>query len=1289
LLKNEEQAGVRIIQASTLLPIFLFILNQQVMKTTPAIFFLFLLLFPFVASAQIYEPDGLRMPGDWNSWTNTTGMGGVFDLQKIPSGTPRWQTTFQYTGTTGLQNFKFVSTSFSDPWGNQWAGNTAIAVNGFSTVTFGTPSNPNNQVNVIKNKWYTVNFEDKGYLSTRAIFMQTSAEPVSITTVTQQPVVVTSQDPVTVSIQLSGAPSAEERFYLRYTINNWSSASLVPVTLNGAAGSATIPVQPNDTTISYYLFSTVILNPQADFDLVSLQLNNNNGQNYSYIVGESINCGQGTTLLTTEPAFPQESLPVTLYFNAELGNGGLFNYTGDVYAHTGVITNLSTSNTDWKYVKTNWGQNTPETKLTRLETNLYSLAINDIRQYYGVPSAEQILKLAFVFRGGEPYPSGGYPEHKNADGSDIMVEVYQPALRVKIINPTARDPLASPNQVLPVCVEALQNQSISIYLGEQLLKTENTSSLSYPLVLQGMSPGTYWVKAVATGNTGQARDSVSIYLRGPVIVQDLPPGAKSGINYLDNNTVTLVLHDPAGLKSFAFAIGEFSNWLPNDQNYMKRTPDGKYFWVTLTGLTSQMEYAYQYYIDGKLKIGDAWCDKVLDPWNDKWIPKFNYPGLKAYPFDKTTGTVSVFQTNQTPYVWQVTSFTPPAVNETQQDLMVYELLLRDFTDSSSIVTALDKLDYLKNLGINAIELMPVNEFDGNESWGYAPNFFFAPDKYYGKKSDYKKFIDECHKRGIAVILDIVMNHCFGQCPMAAMYFDASTGSGQPSGQNPWLNPQAPHPLSVGYDFNHESAYTRDFFKKVLEYWLTEYKVDGYRFDLSKGLTQKYTGNDLGAWSQYDQSRINILTDYYTHIKSVNSKAYVILEHFANNDEEKVLANSGMMLWGSMQERYKQVGMGWQTNSDFSWAYFANRGWNYPNVMDYMETHDQERVMFEALSNGNSAGGYNIKDTATALNHMEMTAVMMMGVPGPKMVWQFGELGYDYSINYNGDRTAPKPPRWDYFNQTERQRLYHTYSAMAKLRKSDAFRFGAFTSDLGGNGKRMWLNHSSMKVVMTGNMGVSTLSIAPGFQNSGTWHDYFSGETVNITDPSGQTFSFGPGEFRVYTNVQLAKPYHEVTVIVKDSATSMVISGAEVTFENAGVQHTDLLGKAGFVLFPGNNVIRVTKSNYSLINRTLNIESTGEITILMKKTAGAIDEPDQNLLKVYPNPASNMVTIEAERLFHVTLLTPEGRFLRSFTMNSLKETFNITGLPHGMYIVKFTEGETVIFRKLHVANPHNQ
>ena len=123
------------------------------------------------------------------------------------------------------------------------------------------------------------------------------------------------------------------------------------------------------------------------------------------------------------------------------------------------------------------------------------------------------------------------------------------------------------------------------------------------------------------------------------------------------------------------------------------------------------------------------------------------------------------------------------------------------TASNDLNGAMQKLDYLKSLGVNAIELMPVQEFDGNDSWGYNPCFFFALDKAYGTKKMYKDFIDACHKAGMAVIFDVVYNHATGSMPFAKLYWNSANNKTAPN--NPYFNVDAPHPYSVFHDFNHE------------------------------------------------------------------------------------------------------------------------------------------------------------------------------------------------------------------------------------------------------------------------------------------------------------------------------------------------------------------------------------------------------------------------------------------------------------------------------------------------------
>src|SRR5690606_38239098 len=156
-----------------------------------------------------------------------------------------------------------------------------------------------------------------------------------------------------------------------------------------------------------------------------------------------------------------------------------------------------------------------------------------------------------------------------------------------------------------------------------------------------------------------------------------------------------------------------------------------------------------------------------------------------------------------------------------------------------------------------------------------PNHFFAPDKAYGNAETYKRFVDECHKRGIAVILDVVFNHATGQFPYAKMWWNAADN--KTASNNPYFNVNAPHPYSVVHDFNHSYQLTWDYFKRVLQIWINEYKIDGYSLDLTKGFTQNSSSESTA--SNYDQSRIDILTDYYHAAKAAKSDVMFILEHF--------------------------------------------------------------------------------------------------------------------------------------------------------------------------------------------------------------------------------------------------------------------------------------------------------------------------------------------------------------------------------------------------------------------------
>jgi len=835
--------------------------------------------------------------------------------------------------------------------------------------------------------------------------------------------------------------------------------------------------------------------------------------------------------VTTIPQFATENDSITIIFDAAQGDGGLAGFNGTIYAHTGVIT--SQSNGSWTNVIGNWGDNNAQPILSKIGTDLYQLVIGNPRQFYGITNPnEQILKLAFVFRNSNKSRTG-----RDVGGADIFADLFENGLNVLVVEPNApvlfEDPrrspyFAGPNETVDVKVAAAaigsELSSLELFINNVSVAQTTADSLVYQLNTSGIGSGFTDITAVAADTSGTTDSSTFVIMvRDTPVEADPPAGIIPGINYNSSTSVTLALMAP--FKDFVYAIGDFNDWMVDNNYYMNRkfyTSDSVLWWVTIDNLNPGEEYAFQYLVDGDIRIADPYTEKVLDQWNDQFIPSVTYPNLKPYPFNKTDQPTAVIQTDQQPYQWQTTGYQRPP----QEELVIYELLVRDFVARHDYETLIDTLDYLENLGINAIELMPFNEFEGNSSWGYNSSFMFAVDKYYGTKDKLKEFIDECHNRGIAVIMDIVLNHNYGQSPLSRLYFDSVNG--RPAANNPWFNTVSPNPVfSFGYDFDHESRHVETFVDRVNKFWVEEFRIDGFRFDFTKGFTN--TPGDGGA---RDNARIAILKRMADKVWETNPETYVILEHFAENSEEKELAEygNGMLIWGNHNFNYNEATMGYHGNnggdSDFSGGYFGSRGWNKAHLVTYMESHDEERLMYKNLEFGNSSGNYSVKDLETALNRQKLAAAFFFTIPGPKLIWQFGEVGYDVNIDFNG-RVGEKPIRWNYFTDINRNRLYRTYAALMKLRKeNEVFRSPQTVVDLAlrnsSGRKRITLSHPTMDVTIVGNFGVVQQSVAGQFSRNGMWYDFFSGDSIEVFFPT-QTVDLGPGEFKVLTSIRLDPP----------------------------------------------------------------------------------------------------------------------------------------------------------------------
>jgi glycosidase len=703
-------------------------------------------------------------------------------------------------------------------------------------------------------------------------------------------------------------------------------------------------------------------------------------------------------------------------------------------------------------------------------------------------------------------------------------QIYQVgAFQLTLNAPTNTTSILNSGEILPISAATSLPANFNLKAnGSSINQKTNLTIYSFsPTITQNT---TFVLEATNNGET--VSKTFNAIVKPTNVEASVPAGMKDGLNLnpTDNTKATLVFYAPN--KEFIHVIGSFNNWEINNAYLLKKDSAKDRFWIELAGLTSQTDYSYQYIIDADLRVADPYSTVVLTENNDQYINATTYPNLPSYPAGKTNHAVTLLRTGDASYAWQNTNFQKPK----KTDLVIYELLIRDFDALHSFDAVKNRLNYLQELGVNAIEFMPVNEFDGNESWGYNPSFHMALDKYYGNITSFKQLIDECHKRGIAVILDVVYNHASGQNPYYRMWNTDNGGyGGQASADSPFFNQTATHSYSVFNDLNHSKQATKDYIKRVSQYWIDEFKIDGFRWDLTKGFTQNCTANDEGCTGSYQADRVAVLKGYADNQWEIDSNFYVIFEHLGGDQEEKEWVNyrlsegKGIMLWGNQNYNYRQAVAGNTNQSNFSNVSYKNRNWPVPANISYMESHDEERLMVESLTAGKATSTYNIKTLATALKRQELAGAFYFTVPGPKMIWQFGELGYDFNIDYNG-RIGNKPIKWDYFEVQDRKNVYNTWSKLIQLKlKYDIFETSDFTIDLANTSglKKIQLKNTAAADIqyinIIGNFGITTQNINPVFQKTGTWYDVLNNnQTINVSN-TNSLISLAPGEFKIYAN----------------------------------------------------------------------------------------------------------------------------------------------------------------------------
>ncbi|KPE51435.1 alpha-amylase family glycosyl hydrolase [Chryseobacterium indologenes] len=722
---------------------------------------------------------------------------------------------------------------------------------------------------------------------------------------------------------------------------------------------------------------------------------------------------------------------------------------------------------------------------------------------------------------------------------DIFVNVG--VLNISLTNPAPNSLTSVPaGNTINITATTNVNATFELKANGSVVNSVTVPSQSYAYTYT--VTGDAQMELTATDAASNSK-KVNFTLQVPrnVISEAVPGWIRQGINYhpTDQTRVGLALYAPH--KNFVHVIGNFNNWTVNDSYLMKRdTANPDLYWMEIVGLTPQQLYTFQYRTNDLKKVADPFSPQILSSYDDQWISAATYPNLPPFPAGQDF-EVSMFKTGQTPYNWQVNNFQRPA----KEDLVVYELLLRDFTQEKNWQSLINKISYLKGLNINAVELLPVMEFEGNLSWGYNTSFHYALDKAYGTPEKFKEFVDLCHQNGIAVILDIAFNHATGRSPLARLWnIDPDgDGYGDIAANNPYFNQVPKHSYNVFNDFNHTSSSTKYYVERCLQQWLSEYKIDGFRWDLTKGFTQSCSENDEACTNSYQQDRVDIMKYYADRQWAADPNSYMIFEHLGTDAEEQQWANyrtsegKGVLLWNKQTDPYNQNTMGYKENSNFDRMNHTLHGFTDMHAVGYGESHDEERLMFKNLAYGAAEGTYDVKNLNTALDRMKTFGATFFTIPGPKMIWQFGELGYEFSINRcadgsinSGCRTDEKPIAFTlgYDTNTNRKSVYDTWAKIISIRNAHpVFKSKTYTvesnnlsNDPNGLITRIYVYDNSINgmknVVVLANFATSAQNVVPYFPYTGQWQNLMDNTVSNIASTTAP-ITLQPGEFRIFGN----------------------------------------------------------------------------------------------------------------------------------------------------------------------------
>lgn len=410
--------------------------------------------------------------------------------------------------------------------------------------------------------------------------------------------------------------------------------------------------------------------------------------------------------------------------------------------------------------------------------------------------------------------------------------------------------------------------------------------------------------------------------------------------------------------------------------------------------------------------------------------------IDPFAREYAVGKLSAFTLGYSPYVWSPgeADWKTPALH----DLILYELNLAEF--GADLQGAIDRLDYLADLGVNALSVMPVSNVALEVDWGYLPLGYFGVDERFGRRADFQHFVDAAHQRGLAVVVDVVYGHTADDFPYHDLYRRLQYH------ENPFMGPFAKDYFGVGTDFRR--SLTRDFFFSVNQHWLETYHIDGFRYDcvpnywdgaMGDGYaslvfhTYEYVKGALARLSRFDAPEGPRLIQIAEQLEAPEQ----ILEQSYSNAtwQNATFGAAGACARGAagaiehLGLRLGAVGYIGQASHNGEVLGKA--------PLQYIENHDHSRFLCEfglrqrdwnpLFAEGERAHWYRLQPYLIAL-------LAAKGIP---MLWQGQEFGENYFLPEDGLGRVLllRPLRWDYFYDPVGKSLVGLTRKLVNLRKS--------------------------------------------------------------------------------------------------------------------------------------------------------------------------------------------------------------------------------------------------------------